>query len=82
TKFKALIGFSGLKEDGLVVAATTIVNAMTGNANYPDPSPTLESIQALLDDFSSKLAACRRRGSPEDTALKDESRPLLEAGLQ
>ncbi|WP_437919450.1 hypothetical protein [Sphingobacterium sp. LRF_L2] len=29
TKFKALIGFSGLKEDGLVVATTTIVNTMT-----------------------------------------------------
>jgi len=36
----------------------------------------------LLDDFSTKLTISRKRGSPEDTALKNESRLPVEAALQ
>lgn len=35
-----------------------------------------------MDDFSAKLTAARRRGSPEETALKNESRLPLEASLR
>lgn len=79
---KALIGFGGMLDDQLLLAATTIIAAMTGNANFPTPTPALEDIQDLLDDFSTKLAAARKRGSPEDTAIKDESIPALVSALQ
>ncbi|SFS39585.1 fibronectin type III domain-containing protein [Sphingobacterium wenxiniae] len=82
TKFKALIGFARMKDDELVVAANTIVGAMTDNPHFPTPSPSLEDVQDLLDDFSTKLAAARRRGSPEETALKNESREPLQLALQ
>lgn len=82
TKMRALIGFGSMLDDQLLSAATTIIAAMTGNSNFPTPTPALEDIQDLLDDFSTKLAAARKRGSPEDTALKDESFPLLVSGLQ
>ncbi|NGM61953.1 fibronectin type III domain-containing protein [Sphingobacterium sp. SGG-5] len=76
-KMKALIDFTRKKEDGLVVAANTIIGAMTDNPHYVTPMPALEDVQALVDDFSNKLIAARRRGSPEETALKDEAKPLL-----
>ncbi len=79
---KALINFTRLKEDGLVTAANTIIGAMTDNPNYATPVPALADIQALLDDFSNKLAIARKRGSPEDTALKDESKIPLMEGLR
>ena len=82
TKFKVLVSFTRMKDDELVVSATTIIGAMTGNEHFAEPTPTLESVQALLDDFSAKLAVSRRRGSPEETALKDESRLPLEAALR
>ena len=82
TKPKALIGFTGMKDDEIMVAANTIVGAMTDNNHFPDPSPTLADIQDLLDDFSAKLAAARKRGSPEDTALKDEAKEPLAEALQ
>ncbi|MBL1408222.1 fibronectin type III domain-containing protein [Sphingobacterium sp. C459-1T] len=82
TKMKALIGFGGMLDDQLLMAATTILAAMTGNANFPTPTPALEDVQDLLDDFSTKLAAARKRGSPEDTAIKDESIPALVSILQ
>ncbi len=78
TKMKALIGFGKMKDDELVIVCNTIIGAMTGNAKYPTPTPELTDIQVLLDDFTAKLAIARKRGSPEDTALKDESRsPLI-----
>lgn len=82
TKMRALIGFGQMKEDELLIAATTIVAAMTGNSKFPAPTPELSEVQALLDDFSAKLAISRKRGSPEDTALKDESIPPLVSALQ
>ncbi len=73
TKFKALIGFTRMKDDELMVTAATIIGAMTDNVHFEQPTPTLESVQQLVDDFSTKLSAARRRGSPEETALKNES---------
>jgi len=81
-KPKALIGFSRMKDDELVVAANTILGAMTDNAHFPAPTPGLGDIQGLLDDFTAKLATARKRGSPEDTARKDEAKPLLADALQ
>lgn len=82
TKARALVGFSDMKDDELVVAANTIIGAMTDNEHYPAPTPTLQEVQDLLDDFTAKLAASRRRGSPQDTAVKDEAKPVLAAALQ
>lgn len=82
TKAKALIGFSRMKDDELMVTANTIVGAMTDNTHFPAPVPALEEIQAVLDDFTVKLASARKRGSPEDTAIKDEAKTVLANELQ
>src|SRR5690606_9653972 len=82
TKFKALVGFTRMKDDELMVTAATIIGAMTDNVHFEQPTPTLESVQQLVDDFSTKLTAARRRGSPVETALKNESRLPLEAALR
>lgn len=79
---KALIGFGSMLDDQLLTAATTIVAAMKDNVNFPTPTPELDDIKTLLDDFSAKLAAARKRGSPEDTAIKDESMLPLVSALQ
>lgn len=81
-KAKALISFSRMKDDELATIANTIINAMTGNTNFATPAPPLEDVQALLDDFTNKLATARKRGSPEDTALKNESKAPLAEALQ
>lgn len=76
---KALINFTRLKDDELLVLTRTILHAMTDNLHFTAPIPPLADIQMLLDYFSQKLEISRKRGSPEDTALKNESRiPLME----
>lgn len=82
TKMKALIGFTKLKDDELLLLGSTILHAMTDNAHFPTPTPALDDVQVLLTDFTDKLAAARKRGSPEDTAIKEESRGPLILALQ
>lgn len=81
-KTKALIGFVKMKDDELMILGNTVINAMTGNSNFTTPSPALDDIKTLLEDFSVKLAIARKRGSPEDTARKDESKEPLAEALQ
>jgi hypothetical protein len=42
----------------------------------------LLDLESILEDFITKLAVSRKRGSPEDTALKNESREPLIVALQ
>src|SRR5690606_19432629 len=81
-KTKALSGVSRMKDYELLVAVNTIIGAMTDNQHFSSHTPTLAEVQVLLDDFSNKLAQARKRGSPEDTALKGDSRMVLEDSLQ
>lgn len=82
TKMKALIGFAKMKDDELVISCKTIIDAMTGNTKYPLPNPDLLDLETILDTFIAKLAISRKRGSPEDTALKNESREPLITAMQ
>lgn len=82
TKMKALIGFAKMKDDELVIVTKTIIGAMSSNSKYPNPTPDLLDLETILEEFTSKLAVARKRGSPEDTALKNESREPLIVALQ
>lgn len=64
-KNKVLVHFTGMKDDELMVSATTILNAMTDNVHFASPNPSLESIQQLVDEYSLRLNVSRRRGSPK-----------------
>lgn len=78
-KPKVLTYFSAVKDEELMVLSYTVINAMEGNPNFPNPSPGLLEIQELLNAFINKLKISRKRGSPEDTAAKNESRiPLVD----
>lgn len=81
-KSKVLTYFSTMKDDELLVLTHTIINAMDNNTHFQNPVPALVDIQLLLNEFIDKLKVSRKRGSPEDTALKNESRLPLTADLQ
>ncbi|MFC6103518.1 fibronectin type III domain-containing protein [Olivibacter domesticus] len=50
---------------------------MTGNANFPDPTPALEDVQAAIEDYQEKLAKASQKGSPLDISLKNERKLIL-----
>ncbi len=73
----ALGGFKNHKDDELLVRATTVLQAMDNNVFFATPEPALATVTPLVNDFQEKLANCRRKGSPQDTAAKNASRETL-----
>lgn len=81
-KQQALGGFRSVKDDELLVRGSTVLQALTDNDHFPDVVPPLSDLETHLQDFQDKLSIARRRGSPQDTAIKNDSRQLLEATLK
>jgi len=77
TTRRALTGFTRMKDDELVVQTTTIIQAMTGNEYFETPLPALTDVDAALEDFQTKLADARKKGSPFETSLKNYSKEAL-----
>src|SRR6266849_767769 len=54
---KVRLGLQNLSPDQLVALANTIKTAMTGNANFATPNPTLAALGTLITTATTKLAA-------------------------
>lgn len=70
-------GFSQLREDELDNKAQFIITALTGNAKFPTPTPTLANVQTKLDAYRTAMA----RDDSGRTAAVDTSRAELETIL-
>ena len=77
---KANISFSRVRDNELASSAQNIVNKMTGNPNFTDPQPTIETIQEATHAYSAALARSKD-GNKEDTAIKNACRLGLETLL-
>lgn len=75
---KALNGFKRMSDEHFSTLASTIYNAMDSNPYFDAPSPELEDVKTAMDAYDEKLAMARRKGSPYDTAVKNEARQELE----
>lgn len=52
-------GFATLSDANLLLKASQIFTAMTGNVNFADPVPSLGDVDDAIDAFSEALDACR-----------------------
>lgn len=80
---KVKLGLSRLSPDELVALANTIKTAMTGNANFTTPNPTLTALGTLVTAAQTKIAAYNSAKAAADTAIADRDVALLalRAGL-
>lgn len=69
-------GFPKLSDSKLLSRSAQINLAMTGNANFPTPTPTLAALQTALTEFESALAKATT-GSELDKAIKNDRRQEL-----
>jgi hypothetical protein len=69
-------GFEKLSDAALIAKAELIMTGMTGNANFPTPSPTLPVFQAGIDDFQASLGTAQGGGN-YDKAVKNQKREEL-----
>lgn len=79
---KVITSYRELSDDGLAVLAGKIVGAMTDNAYFPDPSPSLSELTLLLEDYRQKHEIAVNGGSLLDKRLKRESRKALLKSLR
>ena len=81
-KQQALGGFSKESDEAVLVRGKAVLLAMTDNPNFVTPEPALETVTEILHDYEHKLSMARRRGSPEDTAAKNDARKAMEQMLK
>ncbi len=77
-----MISFNRMSDEVLLSSTNTVIVALTGNTAYATPTPDLATVEAARDYFRDKLAAARRKGSPLETSIKNESRAALEELLR
>lgn len=75
-KNKALIDFSKYSDGDFESKARTIITNMTGNTNFPDPSPAIPDVTLATNIYSEALAAAST-GNRSDVADKNEKRQLV-----
>jgi hypothetical protein len=75
---KIVTGFTRMRDDELDTRAQTIVEKMTGNANYPDPVPALADITIVLTAYKQALVQSQNgNGGKDKTAIKNAKRVEL-----
>lgn len=74
-------GFTKLSDENLLILAETVMGAISSNPYFPNPEPSLDEVEPVLEDFREKLATARRRGSPYETAEKNAAREIMERKL-
>lgn len=67
--FIVKLGFLRLSVEQKIVKARAVVAAMTGNPNFPTPSPTLADVTIAVDAL--ELAQQALPGGPDETEIRD-----------
>ncbi len=78
---KVSLVFVRLSDGNLLVFAENVITAMTGNANFATPSPTLLAVTALKDAFSVAIANAYDGGRTL-TAIKNAAKKELVDALR
>jgi hypothetical protein len=65
------LGINRLGPDDVVDLANTIKTAMTGNANFATPNPSLASLGTLITAATTKIAAVNTAQTTLQTAISD-----------
>src|SRR5262245_38209568 len=74
---KAKLGLDSMTPDALAAFAITIKAAMTGNANFPAPNPTLAALGTAITTLQTKIAAYNTSLTSSDTALAERVEATL-----
>jgi len=73
---KVKLGLRNLGPDEVVSLANTIKTAMTGNANFTTPNPTLAALGTAITTAQTKIATYESAKAAADTALSDRDAAL------
>ena len=75
---KVKLGLNGMSPDDVVSLANQIVTAMTGNANFTTPNPTLASVTTLKTTAAAKVAAQKAAQLAAKQATEDRDAAIVD----
>ena len=78
---KISLGFSPLSDADFFEEAKHIFSKMTGNTNFPDPTPKLLEVDAAITAYGTALTAAKELGK-DNVAEKNKARLALTVLLQ
>lgn len=74
-------GVASLNPKSLIIFTRKVIAKMTGNPNFPTPTPDLADLQTKLDEFESQ-AVTAVNGTSEDRYIRDETAKELKQMLR
>jgi hypothetical protein len=80
-EFRILSTYSQAADKDLPTEAQSVINNMTGNANFPAPTPALADVEAARDAFEKSIALAKDGGTKEVND-KRQKRTRLETLLR
>jgi fibronectin type III domain protein len=75
-QLRVLLGFTNAPDHSLEETAGAVIAGMTGNAAYPSPPVTIDTLKGALADFTAAIAA-QAQGGTQATADKNNKRDVL-----
>jgi len=78
---KVVLGFGGLSDPAFESKALAILAAMTGNPNFPSPTPTIADLTTAVQQYSDALSAAQTRDKVK-VATKNSTRDQLKILLR
>jgi hypothetical protein len=76
-KVTAVLGLAKLTNPQKLVKATAIRDKMTGNSNFPNPTPTLATVTAQLDKAKASLQAAQSKAHGASSPMHADIKALL-----
>jgi hypothetical protein len=77
----AVLGFAALTDQKLLMFANAVLKALTGNAAFPNPTPSLTTFAADITSFSNAATAAVD-GGKNAKAARDKSKKVLVTDLR
>ena len=77
---RAILNFAKLSDGNLEAIALSIIDKMTDNANFPNPTPAITDVTAVVMEYTNALSAAKNRGKAEvelKNIKKDAMIPVL-----
>jgi len=78
---RVLTNFTKATDDSLKVTAEVVLNGLTGNSAFPNPTVPLTALATAISEYSDALIA-QEQGGPQATAVKKAKREAVEAAGQ
>ncbi len=77
---RAILNVAKLSDGNLEAIALSIIDHMTDNPNFPNPTPAMTIVTAVVTEFTNALSAAKNRGKAEvelKNIKKDAMIPVL-----